>query len=274
MKAREKLTFNIISSLFAATTAAALGASRWKRKTLFAPSEVEFKTLNTFGFNIETTVMEASKQLMPLSGFYGEHFGSIKPEEGCEVVWAVATSAGSAVKCLGWPTWTTSMALIQGDYLTWGAMDWPILNERLISSAGNTYFQRIPNVYNRLPPLPAAKLSVRGSVILSSLPTTLYEECALAALEAEALHVDYGFGAYAFLLLARGTIDAVIDYDISPQLLVSIIPILRGVGCVVTNWKGCETCSARRIVAARNKELASKIAATLTLFSNWRISAC
>ncbi|MGP1916539.1 MAG: hypothetical protein ACTS6G_03935 [Candidatus Hodgkinia cicadicola] len=268
MRARGRFNFNIVSLLFTAASAAASAASRWKRERLLVSTSVERETLRNFEFTIETAVMEASKLLIPSSGFYSKRFGSIKPEGGCEVVWAVATTTGPAVKCLGWPTWTTSMALIRGDCLAWGAMDWPMLNESLISSDGNTYFQRNSNIYNRLPPLPSAKLPIRESVIVSSSPTTLLEECALAALEAEALHVECDFGPYAFSLLARGTIDAVVEHNISPQLLLSIIPILRGVGCVTMNWNKRETCSARRIVAARNKELASKIAATLTLFSS------
>ncbi|MGP1918654.1 MAG: hypothetical protein ACTS4V_01290 [Candidatus Hodgkinia cicadicola] len=266
--ARERFNFNIISLLFTAASAAAHGASRWKRERLFISSSVENETLRNFEFTIETTAMEASKLLIPSSGFYSRHFGSIKPEGGCEVVWAAATAPGPTVKCLGWPTWTTSISLIRGDCLAWGAMDWPMLNESLISSAGNTYFQRNSNNYYRLPPLPSVKLSIRESVIISSSPPTLLEECALAALEAEAMHVEYDFGPYAFSLLARGTIDAIVEHNISPQLLLSIIPILRAVGCVVMDWNARETFSSRRIVAARNKELASKIAATLTLFLN------
>ncbi|MGP1914797.1 MAG: hypothetical protein ACTS7D_01220 [Candidatus Hodgkinia cicadicola] len=268
MKAREKFNFNVISLLFTAASAAAHDASRRRRESLFIPTSVENKTLRSCEFIIESFVREASRLLIPAAGFYSKHYGSIKPEVGCEVVWAVATTTGPVVKCLGWPTWTTSMAFIRGDCLVWGAMDWPMLNERLISSDGNTYFQRNSNVYNRLPSLAKVKLSIRESIIVSSVSSSLLEECALAALEAEALHVECDFGPYAFSLLARGTIDAVVEHNISPQLLLSIIPILHGVGCVVINWEGRETCSARRIVAARNKELASEIATMLTLFSN------
>ncbi|MGP1918145.1 MAG: inositol monophosphatase family protein [Candidatus Hodgkinia cicadicola] len=265
--AREKFNFNVASLLLSSVSAAALAASSWKRKKLFITTSVENETLRTFEFGIETTINEASKLLIPFAGFYGKHFGSIKPKGECKAAFAVSTTAGPAIKCLGWPTWATSLALIQSDCLAWGAIDWPLLNERLVSSGKNTYLRRSSNIYNRLPPLPEVKLSIRESVIISSFPTAFYEECALAALDAAALHVDCGFGTYAFALLAKGTIDVVIDYDISPQLLVSIIPILHGVGCVVTDWAGRETFTARKIVAARNKELASKVAATLTLFS-------
>ncbi|MGP1916078.1 MAG: hypothetical protein ACTS6G_01305 [Candidatus Hodgkinia cicadicola] len=262
----ERFNFNIISLLFTAASAAAHGASRWKRERLFISSSVENETLRNFEFTIETTAMEASKLLIPSSGFYSRHFGSIKPEGGCAS--RLSGRTRPTVKCLGWPTWTTSISLIRGDCLAWEAMDWPMLNESLISSAGNTYFQRNSNNYYRLPPLPSVKLSIRESVIISSSPPALLEECALAALEAEAMHVEYDFGPYAFSLLARGTIDAIVEHNISPQLLLSIIPILRAVGCVVMDWNARETFSSRPIVAARNKELASKIAATLTLFLN------
>lgn len=104
MTASKKLTFNIVSALLNSASPAARAASRWKRETLLAPASVETKTLRSFEFNIESRIMEVSKLLMPSAGFYAKHFGSIKPEAGCGIVWVVATTTGAAVKCLGWPT--------------------------------------------------------------------------------------------------------------------------------------------------------------------------
>lgn len=86
MNARVKFNFNVISLLLANVSAIAHAASRRKRENLFISADVESKTLQTAELNVETTVNEVSKLLIPSSGFCGKHFGSIKPKGACKAV--------------------------------------------------------------------------------------------------------------------------------------------------------------------------------------------
>lgn len=139
-----------------------------------------------------------------------------------------------------------------------------MLNERLISVDEGTFIERGSSGLALLPKLSNAEMQLRDCIIASGSPTSIRESCALSILGSEAMHVEVAFGIYAFSLLAKGTIDAVVECNILPQVLMSVAPLLRGVGAVITDWTGRETCTSRHIVAARSKSLATKIAATLS----------
>ena len=65
----------------------------------------------------------------------------------------------------------------------------------------------------------------------------------------------YGYDAYAYARLAAGTIDLVAESGLSPHDLNALVPVVRGAGGVIGNWRGGTDLSQGQILAAATPEL-------------------
>jgi myo-inositol-1(or 4)-monophosphatase len=65
----------------------------------------------------------------------------------------------------------------------------------------------------------------------------------------------YGGDCYAYLLLASGLIDLVIEAGLKIYDVAAIIPVIERAGGCVTTWDGEPATSAGRIVAAGDPRL-------------------
>lgn len=90
-------------------------------------------------------------------------------------------------------------------------------------------------------------------------------ECdAFAELFDAAAHVIFDYDCYAYTLLAKGRIDAVVDCRLRPRNFVGFVPILKGAGCVVSDWSGRDVCYSERIIAARTAKIRDDIVELMT----------
>ena len=55
--------------------------------------------------------------------------------------------------------------------------------------------------------------------------------------------------------LAAGSIDLVVESQLKPHDYNALIPVVRGAGGVVTDWRGGDDFSGRRLVAAAGRAL-------------------
>ena len=55
---------------------------------------------------------------------------------------------------------------------------------------------------------------------------------------------------YAYLIMAAGNADIVVDPVMKPWDLLALIPVIRGAGGVITDWHGNDPVSGSSIVAA------------------------
>ncbi|MFP3038733.1 MAG: hypothetical protein ACKERG_03935 [Candidatus Hodgkinia cicadicola] len=96
-----------------------------------------------------------------------------------------------------------------------------------------------------------------------SLMTPL-ERDAFAELFDTAAHVIFDYDCYAYTLLAKCRIDAVVDCRLRPRNFVGFVPILKGAGCVVSDWSGRDVCYSERIIAARTAKIRDDIVELMT----------
>ncbi|MDH5355271.1 MAG: inositol monophosphatase, partial [Gammaproteobacteria bacterium] len=47
-----------------------------------------------------------------------------------------------------------------------------------------------------------------------------------------------GYDCYPHALLAAGSVDLVIDFDLKPYDYFSLIPVVEGAGGIITDWQG------------------------------------
>ena len=76
-----------------------------------------------------------------------------------------------------------------------------------------------------------------------------------------------GYDALNYCLLAEGKVDAVIEGDLKPYDILSLIPIIKNSGGLVTNWKNEPAEMGGNIIASSNKRLHNKIIKLLKPFT-------
>jgi myo-inositol-1(or 4)-monophosphatase len=65
----------------------------------------------------------------------------------------------------------------------------------------------------------------------------------------------YGLDAYAYARVAAGALDLVIESGLKPHDYNALIPVVRGAGGVVGNWRGEDDFGEGKLVAAATPEL-------------------
>ncbi|MFP3018862.1 MAG: inositol monophosphatase family protein [Candidatus Hodgkinia cicadicola] len=215
-----------------------------------------------YGRSAETIIMDGLKAMTPATSFWGKCLGyfrtEVKPSAGTWIV-DLLFRLDDAIR--GWPIWGSVMCLVQEDCVTLSAIDLPSIDERLLASNGRTYLKRYGGHCERLPLLQPSNVKARDCVVAASasMKKSTTEVCALALLRLEINRMVQDFGLNAISLLVQGKIDAVIECGLPTQTIASITPILQGVGCVVTDWEGRNTCCSNRIIAARSRSLSNEL---------------
>ncbi|MGP1918241.1 MAG: inositol monophosphatase family protein [Candidatus Hodgkinia cicadicola] len=215
-----------------------------------------------YGRSAESIVMDGLKAMTPDMSFWGKCLGyfrtEVKPSAG---TWIVDLLFRLEDAIREWPIWGSVMCLVQEDCVTLSAVDLPFLGERLLAWNGRTFLKKSSRPSERLPLLLASNVKARGCVVAASasMRRSTTEQCALALLELEVNRVVRDFGLNAISLLVQGKIDAIVECGLPTQTIASITPILQGVGCVVTDWEGRNTCCSNRIIAARSRSLSNEL---------------
>ena len=71
-----------------------------------------------------------------------------------------------------------------------------------------------------------------------------------------ALVTRYGLDAYAYLRLAAGDIDLVVEAGLKPHDWRALVPVVEGAGGFICDWEGRRDLMRGRIVAAASEALA------------------
>lgn len=189
--------------------------------------------------------------LHPLHAISGEEF----PERLGQGRWSWSLDPidGTRSFVCGLPTWTTLIALLEGGAPVLGVIDAPRLGELYIGYAGS-----------------ACLVTAGGEEMLSSSGCTKLSEARLsttdpylladpaggfARLRAAVRITRYGHDAYAYARLAAGSLDVVAESGLKPHDYNALIPIVRGAGGAIGNWRGEADFGAGQIVAAATPEL-------------------
>ena len=176
--------------------------------------------------------------------------------------WSLDPIDGTRSFVCGLPTWTTLIALLRDGAPVLGVIDAPRMGERYVGTRDGA---RLIDARGE------AALSTSGCATLAEARLSTTDPALFAGAEADAfarvlLHariVRYGHDAYAYARLAAGTIDLVVESGLKPYDLNALIPVVRGAGGAVGDWRGGEDWSGGRLVAAATPELFEAAVAAL-----------
>ena len=180
----------------------------------------------------------------PEHGIIGEEYGTTR--EDAEFVWVLDPIDGTKSFVGGVPLFGTLIALMQNGQPILGAIDQPILDQRIIGDGkvtrlnGEQVFLRKPTSLDRATLLTTDPLE----------PAKQHDPKGWDALTSQ-VHLYRTWGdCYGYLLLASGKADIMVDPIVEKWDLLSLIPIIRGAGGIITDWHGEDPVTGISIIAA------------------------
>ena len=196
----------------------------------------------------------------PDHGIAGEELPP-RPANG-PYVWSLDPIDGTRAFICGMPGWTTLIALLEHGDPVIGLIDVPRLGERYVGT-GDRAWMVGPDGER---PLAVATCAALGEARLSSTDPYLFlgaEAEGFERLRRSIRVTRYGSDAYAYARLAAGTIDLVAESGLSSHDLNALVPVVRGAGGVIGNWRGGTDLGVGQILAAATPELFEAAVETL-----------
>jgi histidinol phosphatase-like enzyme (inositol monophosphatase family) len=196
----------------------------------------------------------------PDHGVDGEEFGST-PGAG-RFTWSLDPIDGTRAFICGLPGWTTLIALLEEASPVIGLIDAPIVGERYLGDSagsrligsGGTFALRVSGCRS----LAEARLATTDPYLFDGADAGAFDRLRRAARVTR-----YGFDAYAYARLAAGGIDLVAETGLKPHDYHALVPVIRGAGGVVGNWRGDDDLSGGDVLAAATRDLFEAAVVTL-----------
>ena len=196
----------------------------------------------------------------PDHGIYGEELAA-RPAAGVHA-WSLDPIDGTRAFICGMPGWTTLIALLEEDEPVVGLIDAPRLDERYVGTGDAAWLiapgGRSPLAVSGCTTLAQARLSTTDPYLFSGAEAEGFER-----LRRSVRLVRYGQDAYAYARLAAGTIDVVAESGLSPHDLNALVPVVRGAGGVIGNWRGGDDLADGQLLAAASQSLFNEAVAIL-----------
>jgi myo-inositol-1(or 4)-monophosphatase len=196
----------------------------------------------------------------PDHGVAGEEYGSTGGAG--HFVWSVDPIDGTRQLVCGLPMWTTLLALLEDGEPILGIIDASRLGERYVGwndgavlrMAGEEVPLRVSGCTN----LADARLSTTDPYLFAGDEADAFER-----IRQSVRVTRLGCDGYAYARLAAGSIDLVIESGLKTHDWNALVPVIRGAGGVVGNWRGGEDLSGGDVVAAATAELFDQTVALL-----------
>lgn len=201
-------------------------------------SALAFDPVTAADREAERVIREHIERAYPDHGIIGEEFGSIRAD--AQFCWILDPIDGTRAFVCGTPSWTTLIAMKDGERLALGVIDQPFTEEQWLGDGQHTVYRHRDR--ERL-----AKVSECGSLAEARITTTDPRTSAYFSPEQAAIFdqiaqdsqlARFSFDAYGYGLLALGQFDIVMESGLALYDYAALIPVVTGAGGVVTNWSG------------------------------------
>ena len=171
----------------------------------------------------------------PDHGVIGEEYGEDRPD--AEWVWVLDPVDGTRAFIAGLPVWTTLIGLRHNGTPVLGSIGQPYLDELYIGHAGGSRLLRHgaskPLKVRSCPALSGALIATTDPVIFQGAEREAWNRVRAASRLAR-----LGCDAYAYAMVAAGTIDLVLEAGLKSWDIDAAIPVIAGAGGFTTDWQG------------------------------------
>jgi histidinol phosphatase-like enzyme (inositol monophosphatase family) len=172
----------------------------------------------------------------PGHGVIGEEYGEDRPE--AEFVWVLDPIDGTRAFIAGLPLWTTLIGLRFQGAPVLGSIGQPYVGELFVGSAGGS--RLVSRGESR--PLTTRRGVPLGEAIIATTDAdgcfTADERTAWRALRRSVRLARFGCDAYAYAMVAAGSLDMVVEAGLKCWDIDAAIPVLAGAGGAVSDWSG------------------------------------
>jgi histidinol phosphatase-like enzyme (inositol monophosphatase family) len=184
----------------------------------------------------EAAIRKLITEHYPEHGVIGEEYGEDNPD--AEFVWVLDPVDGTRAFIAGLPVWTTLIALRHQGRPVLGSIGQPYIGELFIGHAGGS---RLLSRGESRPLKVRACPKLTDAIIATTDPESNFKGAELGAwtqVRAAARLARLGCDAYAYAMVAMGSLDMVIEAGLKSWDIESAIPLIEGAGGVVTDWRG------------------------------------
>ncbi|HZF43065.1 MAG TPA: inositol monophosphatase family protein [Sphingomonadaceae bacterium] len=206
----------------------------------------------------EAAMRAMIQEAYPRHGIAGEEFA--EQAAAGPYCWSLDPIDGTRSFVCGLPTWVTLIALLRDGEPVLGVIDAPRLDERYLGDGRKA--RMLPG--NAM--LATSGCARLGEARLSTTDPGLLEQAqgaAFARLRGLCPVVRYGHDGYAYARLAAGSLDLVVEAGLQPYDLMALVPVVRGAGGTIGNWRGGADLTGGDVVAAATPELFAETLAVL-----------
>ena len=207
---------------------------------------------------VERALRALIEARFPEDGIVGEEFGAVR--EGARRVWSLDPIDGTRQLVCGLPTWTVLVALVEDGVPIAGMIDTPRLGELVMGDASGTVLHETsqPLRTSGCRTLTEARLSTTDPYLFDADAAPRFERLRIAA-----QLTRFGLDGHAYARIAHGTIDLVAETGLKPHDWQALVPVVRGAGGVIGNWRGGGDMSGGDVLAAATRELFDEAVALL-----------
>jgi histidinol phosphatase-like enzyme (inositol monophosphatase family) len=185
--------------------------------------------------NAEAAIRALIAERFPSHGVIGEEYGDDRPD--AEFVWVIDPVDGTRAFIAGLPVWTTLIGLRRHDAPVLGSIGQPHIGELFIGHAGGS---RLIAGGRETPLKVRACPRLEDAVIATTDPALFQgdERAAWKAMRASTKLARLGCDAYAYAMVAMGTLDLVIETGLKSWDVEAARALLIGAGGQVADWRG------------------------------------
>jgi histidinol phosphatase-like enzyme (inositol monophosphatase family) len=184
----------------------------------------------------EAAIRKLIAERYPDHGVIGEEFGDDRSD--AEFVWVLDPVDGTRAFIAGLPVWTTLIALRHEGRPVLGSIGQPYVGELFIGHAGGSRLMaRGRSTPLAVRPCPDLKSAIIATTDADACFNTA-ERAAWTNLRAASRLARFGCDAYAYAMVAAGTMDLVVEAGLKSWDVEAAIPVLEGAGGGVTDWTG------------------------------------
>lgn len=184
----------------------------------------------------EAAIRRLIGQRYPEHGVIGEEYGEDRPD--AEHVWVLDPVDGTRAFIAGLPLWTTLIALRFQGRPVLGSIGQPFLDELFIGHAGGS---RLLARGAERPLKVRTGAPLKQAIIATTDPEGCFNGAELGAwrqLRASARLARLGCDAYAYAMVAAGTLDLVVEAGLKCWDVEAAAPVIEGAGGFLTDWRG------------------------------------
>jgi myo-inositol-1(or 4)-monophosphatase len=194
--------------------------------------------------NAEEAMRKVIIEEYPEHGIVGEEFGSYK--EDAEYKWVLDPIDGTKSFICGVLSFGTLIALLKNDEPILGAINQPILNEFLMGDNNNTFINNKSSSVRNCKDISEAVLLTTDHINIENYYNLEKFEKLIRKVR---LYRSWG-DCYGYYLLATGFADVMIDPIMSFWDTMALIPIIKGAGGIISDYKGNDPVKGSSIIAA------------------------